>query len=75
MLHSFDTQNDCMGIDIIDSLVKEVNMTESFESELEDIFKDVQPDLEEPEEIKEPLKTPQEEEKPLNPSSNHYHHP
>ncbi|KAL1299878.1 hypothetical protein AAHE18_18G139100 [Arachis hypogaea] len=39
-------------------------MAKSLESELEDIFKDVQPDLEESEEIKEPLKFPQEEEKP-----------
>ncbi|KAL4371411.1 hypothetical protein AHAS_Ahas06G0163100 [Arachis hypogaea] len=32
-----DTPNDCMGADIIDFLVEEVNMTESLESELEDI--------------------------------------
>ena len=53
-----DTPNDCMSVDIIDSLVREVNMAKSLESELEDIFKDVQPDLEESEEIKEPLKIP-----------------
>ena len=53
-----DTSNDCMGADIIDSLVEEINMTESLESELEDIFKDVQPDLEESERIIEPLKVP-----------------
>ncbi|XP_072060811.1 uncharacterized protein [Arachis hypogaea] len=62
-----DTPNDCMSVDIIDSLVEDVNMTESLESELEDIFKDVQPDLEEPEKTKEPMKTPQEEEKPPKP--------
>ena len=62
-----DTPNDCMSIDIINSLVKEVNMTESLESELEDIFKDVHPDLEESERIIEPLKIPQEEEKPPKP--------
>ena len=59
-----DTPNDCMSVDIIDSLVKEVNMTENLESELEDIFKDVHPDLEESEKMIEPLKIPQEEEKP-----------
>ncbi|QHN85825.1 uncharacterized protein DS421_16g540710 [Arachis hypogaea] len=42
-------------------------MTESLESELEDIFKDVQPDLEKSEEIKEPLKISQEEDKPPKP--------
>ena len=47
-----------MSTDIIDSLVEEVNMTESLESELDDIFKDVQPDLEELKEIKEILKIP-----------------
>ena len=62
-----DTSKDCMSVDIIDSLVKEISMAESLESKLEDIFKDVQPDLEEPEEIKELLKTPQEEEKPPKP--------
>ena len=36
-----DTSNDCMSADIIDSLVEEINMTESLELELEDIFKDV----------------------------------
>ena len=51
-----DTSNDCMSTDIIDSLVEEINMTESLESELDDIFKDVQPDLEELKEIKEILK-------------------
>ena len=53
-----DTSNDCMSIDIIDSLVEEINMTESLKLELEDIFKDVQPNLEEPERIIEPLKIP-----------------
>ncbi|KAL1364163.1 hypothetical protein AAHE18_03G198300 [Arachis hypogaea] len=62
-----DTSKDCMHVDSIDSLVQEINMTESLESELEDIFKDVQPDLEELEEIQEPLKIPQEEEKPPKP--------
>ena len=62
-----DTSKDCLSADIIDSLVEEVNMTESLESELDDIFKDVQPDLEGSEEIKEPLKVPQEEEKPPKP--------
>ena len=42
-------------------------MTESLESELEDIFKDAQPDQEEPEETKEFLKIPQEEDKPPKP--------
>ncbi|KAL4293610.1 hypothetical protein AHAS_Ahas18G0145300 [Arachis hypogaea] len=66
-MHHPDTSKDCLSADIIDSLVEEVNMTESLESELEDIFKDVQPDLEKPEKTKEPLKTPQEEEKPPKP--------
>ena len=48
-----DTPNDCMGADIIDSLVEEINMAESLESELEDIFKDAQPDQEESVETKE----------------------
>ena len=39
-------------------------MAESLELELENIFKDVHPNLEDSEEIKEPLKIPQEEEKP-----------
>ena len=55
-----DTSNDCMSTDIINTLVEEVNMTENLESELEDIFKDVQPDLEELKEIKEILKIPQD---------------
>ncbi|XLU18238.1 hypothetical protein S245_054304 [Arachis hypogaea] len=59
-----DTSKDFMKVDLIDSLVEEINMAESLESELEDIFKDVQPDLEDSEELKEPLKFPQEEEKP-----------
>ena len=42
-------------------------MAESLESELEDIFKDVQPHLEDSEELKELLKLPQEEEKPPKP--------
>ena len=42
-------------------------MAESLESELEDIFKDVQPDLEDSEELKEPMKLPQGEEKPPKP--------
>ncbi|KAL1317482.1 hypothetical protein AAHE18_15G136800 [Arachis hypogaea] len=58
-----DTLKDCMRVDLIDSLVEEVNMAESLESELENIFKDVQPDLEGSEELKEPLRLPQEEEK------------
>ena len=49
-----DTSKDCMKVDLIDSLVEEINMAESLESELEDIFK-VQPDLEDSEEMKEPL--------------------
>ena len=32
-----DTSDDCLSVDIIDFLVEEVNMTESLESELEDI--------------------------------------
>ncbi|XP_015947182.1 uncharacterized protein LOC107472145, partial [Arachis duranensis] len=59
-----DTPEKCMSIDTIDSLVEEVNMTERLEEELTDIFYDVQPNLEEPKEIKEPLKPPKEEEKP-----------
>ena len=62
-----DTPKDCMKVDLIDSLVEEINMAESLESELEDIFKDAQPDLEEPERTEEPLKTPQEEDKPPKP--------
>ncbi|XLR22070.1 hypothetical protein S83_049970, partial [Arachis hypogaea] len=62
-----DTPIDCMGADIIDSLVEEINMAESLESELEDIFKDTQPDQEELEEVKEFSKIPQEEDKPPKP--------
>ena len=36
-----DTPKDYMKGDLIDSLVEEINMAESLESELEDIFKDV----------------------------------
>ncbi|XP_057730728.1 uncharacterized protein LOC130946064 [Arachis stenosperma] len=59
-----DTPEECMSIDIIDSLVEEVNMAEGLEEELNDIFYDAQPELEEPEEIREPLKTTKEENKP-----------
>ena len=59
-----DTPKDCMKVDLIDSLVEEINMAESLESELENIFKDVPPDIEDSEELKEPLKFPQGEEKP-----------
>ncbi|XLS67839.1 hypothetical protein HN51_018862, partial [Arachis hypogaea] len=54
-MQHLDTSRDCMSIDIIDYLVEEINMTESLKSELEGIFKDVQPDLEETEKIEEPL--------------------
>ncbi|KAL1299995.1 hypothetical protein AAHE18_18G148100 [Arachis hypogaea] len=62
-----DTSTDCMKVDLIDSLVEEINMAESLESELEHIFKDVQPDLEDSEDMKEPLKFLLEEEKPPKP--------
>ncbi|XP_072070197.1 uncharacterized protein [Arachis hypogaea] len=62
-----DTPKDYMKVDLIDSLAEEINMAESLELELEDIFKDVQPDLEDSEELKEPLKFPREEEKPPKP--------
>ncbi|MBA5764827.1 hypothetical protein H2O73_20985, partial [Vibrio sp. 404] len=62
-----DTQEDCMDVDIIDSLVEEINMAESLESELEDIFKGAQPDQEELEEVKEFSKIPQEGDKPPKP--------
>ena len=50
-----------------DSLVEEINMAESLESELENIFKDVQPDLEDSGDMKEPLNFLLKEEKPLKP--------
>ena len=62
-----DTSTDCMKVDLIDSLVEEINMAESLESELENIFKDAQPDLEDSEDMKEPLKFLLEEEKPPKP--------
>ncbi|KAL4315591.1 hypothetical protein AHAS_Ahas15G0200400 [Arachis hypogaea] len=66
-MQHLDTPKDCMKVDLIDSLVEEINMATSLESELEDIFKDVQPDLGDSEELKEPLEIPQEEEKPPKP--------
>ncbi|XLU24114.1 hypothetical protein S245_060180, partial [Arachis hypogaea] len=62
-----DTSTDCMKVDLIDSLVEEINMAESLESELEDIFKDVQPDLEDSGDMKEPLNFLLKEEKPPKP--------
>ncbi|KAL1333587.1 hypothetical protein AAHE18_11G111800 [Arachis hypogaea] len=62
-----DTSIDCMKVDLIDSLVEEINMAESLESKLEDIFKDVQPDLEDSEDMKEPLNFLLKEEKPPKP--------
>ncbi|KAL1290734.1 hypothetical protein AAHE18_20G150300 [Arachis hypogaea] len=51
-----DTSKDCMKVDFIDSLVEEINMAEN-----------VQPDLEDSEDMKEPLKSLLEEEKPPKP--------
>ncbi|RTK47984.1 hypothetical protein DRJ87_15605, partial [Enterococcus faecalis] len=62
-----DTPKDCMKVDLIDSLVEEINMAKSLESELEDIFKDVQPDIEDSEDMKEPLNFLLKEEKPPKP--------
>ncbi|XP_072077040.1 uncharacterized protein [Arachis hypogaea] len=62
-----DTSTDCMKVDLIDSLVEEINMAESLESELEDIFKDVQPDLKDSGDMKEPLNFLLKEEKPPKP--------
>ncbi|XP_072087123.1 uncharacterized protein [Arachis hypogaea] len=56
-----DTPEVCMSIDIIDSLVEEVNVVERLEEDLDDIFYDAKPDLEAPEEIKETLKAPEVE--------------
>ncbi|XP_052110253.1 uncharacterized protein LOC127741566 [Arachis duranensis] len=42
-----DIPEECMNIDLIDSLVKEVNMAETLKEGLEDILDDTQPDLEE----------------------------
>ncbi|XP_015940281.1 uncharacterized protein LOC107465820 [Arachis duranensis] len=61
-----------MSIDLIDSLVEEVNMAEMFKDRLDDIFDDTQPDSEEPLETSEETeKPPKLELKPL-PSSMKY---
>ncbi|XP_057760862.1 uncharacterized protein LOC130981275 [Arachis stenosperma] len=52
-----DTPEECMSIDVVDSLVEEVNMAESFKEGLNDILTDEQPDLEDP------LEIPKEKEK------------
>ncbi|XP_020970345.1 protein FAR-RED IMPAIRED RESPONSE 1-like [Arachis ipaensis] len=57
MQHPY-TPEECMSIDLIDSLVEEVNMAAGLEERLNDILTDAQPDL------KEPLETPKEKEKP-----------
>ncbi|XP_015944628.1 uncharacterized protein LOC107469769 [Arachis duranensis] len=54
-----DIPEECLSIDLIDSLVEEVNMAENLKEELNDILDDTQPDLEEP------LETYEEKEKPL----------
>ncbi|XP_057734428.1 uncharacterized protein LOC130949824 [Arachis stenosperma] len=53
-----DILEECMSIDLIDSLVEEVNMAAGLKEGLNDILTNAQPDL------KEPLKTPKEKEKP-----------
>ncbi|XP_016178063.1 uncharacterized protein LOC107620413 [Arachis ipaensis] len=51
-----DTLEEYMSIDIIDSLVEEVNIVNGLKEKLEDILYDVEPDLKAPEERKETLK-------------------
>lgn len=71
MQHS-DTPEQCMSIDLIDSLVEEVNMAAGLKERLNDILTDAQPDLKEPlETLKEKEKPPKLELKPL-PSSLKY---
>ncbi|XP_015935263.1 uncharacterized protein LOC107461294 [Arachis duranensis] len=61
-----DIPKECISIDLIDSLVEEVNMAESLKEELDDILDDTQPDSEEP------LETSEEKEKPPKLSLCHY---
>ncbi|XP_015970261.1 uncharacterized protein LOC107493717 [Arachis duranensis] len=53
-----DTPEECMSINLIDSLVEEVNMAVGLNEGLNNILVDAQPDL------SEPLETPNEKEKP-----------
>ncbi|XP_015970349.1 uncharacterized protein LOC107493827 [Arachis duranensis] len=53
-----DTPKECMSIDLIDSLVEEVNMVAELKEGLNDILTDAQPEL------GKPLETPKEKEKP-----------
>ncbi|XP_015965747.1 uncharacterized protein LOC107489506 [Arachis duranensis] len=53
-----NTPEECMSIDLIDSLVEEANMAESLKEGLNDILTNAQPDLEEP------LETTEKKEKP-----------
>nr|XP_025661376.1 uncharacterized protein LOC112756991 [Arachis hypogaea] len=67
-----DIPEECMNIDLIDSMVKEVNMAESLKEGLNDILDNIQPDSEEPLETSEKKeKPPKLELKPL-PSSLKY---